>query len=360
MIDRRLREHLQMLAECGAGLEAFAGRACAIARQIVDGDMAGLFWLDRDGAPAGFFHETDRVDLKDMFISRFDELFDGPGQENMLTLTESVGPSIGRCLAPDYMERFWQGNIYRYLCIPLDHHFMIDIRIEADDGARAILLVWHKGQRRFTERDVERLRPVQALLSRALSNQQPDAQWMRLCSGKAHLITDVAGERLLAIDAEAEAMLKRSHLLAQNVTMAERIRVAPAFARLLAAALRADAPARYVAQVPNGRIVAEARATYLLDGEGGERPATYVALTEEASFDARCIDHLMPQPLTPLQRSLALFGMKGGERADCPARFGISAEALKKHSAAILAVLGLGRWTDLPALAERIAAGLGA
>jgi hypothetical protein len=355
LAERRLLDHLGLLADCGAGPEAIAGRACAIARRLIGGDMAGLFWRDEHGAPAGFYHETDRVDLKDLFITRFEELFTGPDQESMLTLTEPIGPSIGRSMTQDYLERFWSGNIYRYLCVPLDHHYFIDVRIEVDGVGRAVLMVWHKGQRPFTTADVDALRPVQAMLARAWAQQPADARWVQRGSGNAHLLTDMSGERLLAIDGEAEALLMRSHLLAQNVAMASRLRVAPAFARILGAMLAADQPARHVIPIANGRIVAEARRTTLLDADGGEQPVAYIALREEASFAACCIDHLMELPLSPLQRSLALFGMKGGARADCGAEFGTSAEALKKHSAAITGTLGLARWADLPALGERIA-----
>jgi hypothetical protein len=355
LADRRLQDHLRLLSDCGAGLEAIAGRACVIARRLVEGDMAGIFWLDEQGAPAGFYHETDRVDLKDLFITRFDELFSGPDQENMMTLTAPIGPSIGRCLDPAYLDRFWRGNVYRYLCTPLDHHFMIDVRVEVGGIGRAVLLVWSKGRRSFSARDVERLRPVQAMLTRAWVERRPDARWMPRGSGNAHLITDIAGERLLAIDPEAEELLMRSHMLAQNVGMAARLRVAPAFARILAAALAAGPSAREVTPIANGRIAADARRSALLDEAGGDQPITYIALREETSFAACCIDHLMEQPLSPLQRNLALFGMKGGERADCSVEFGISAEALKKHSAAIVKALGVARWTDLTALADQIA-----
>ncbi len=355
LAERRLYDHLRFLAECGAGLEAIAGRACAIARRLVGADMAGIFWRDEQGAPAGFYHETDRVDLKDLFITRFDELFSGPGQENMLTLTETIGPSIGRCLHPDYLERFWRGNVYHHLCVPLDHHYLLDVRVEVGGIGRAVLIAWNKGQRPFTARDVEQMRPVQSMLARAWAERATDARWVTRGSGNAHLLTDMSGERLLAIDGEAEALLMRSHLLAQNVGMAERQRVAPAFARPLAAELASAPSVHYVAPIANGRIVAEARRTMFLDGAGGEQPIAYVALREEASFAACCIDYLMEQPLTPLQRQLALFGMKGGPRADCAAAFGISAEALKKHSAAIVSVLGLERWADLTPLAEQTA-----
>ncbi len=68
-----------------------------------------------------------------------------------------------------------------------------------------------------------------------------------------------------------------------------------------------------------------------------------------------CIDYLMEQPLTPLQRQLALFGMKGGPTRRLRRRIRHQRGGLKKHSAAIVSVLGLERWADLTPLAEQTA-----
>lgn len=349
-----------MLSECGAGIGAIAGPACAAARQLVNGDNGGIFWLDDKRNPAGFFHETTRADLKDLFITRFDELFDGPGQENMLTLTEIDGPAIGKAMSQDYLDRFWAGNIYRLLCVPLGHRYFIDVRIEAGGVGRAVLMIWHKGERPFTQADVETLRPVQQMLTKAFAMQRPDARWVRCGSGNAHFITDVTGQHLLAIDAEAEDLLMRSHLLSQNVAMLSKPRTAPAFSLILAGMLAAvpDAgtPARHEIAIANGRIVASARPTQMLDGQGGEVTNMFVSLSHERSFDVLCIEHLSALPLSPLQTELALFGMQGGDRADCASHFGISTEALKKHSARIFEVLLVAKWLDLQQLAERVAA----
>jgi len=351
---RHILHELKMLCECGAGIGAIAAPACAAVRQLVDGDNGGIFWLDAARNPQGFFHETTRGDLKDLFITRFDELFDGPGQENMLTLTEPVGPSIGRCLEQDYIEQFHRGNIYKMLCAPLNHHYFIEMRVEVDGVGRALMMVWHKGQRRFRAADIEALRPAQALLQAAFASQRSDARWIQCGTGNAHFITDVGGTRLLAIDAEAEALLMQSHLLAQNVAMLSKPRTAPAFSLILAAMLGAGAPARHEIAIANGRIVASARPTMMLDADGGEITNMFVSLTHEVSFDVRCIEYLRAQALSPLQRELALFGMQGGERGDCAARFGVSNEALKKHSARIFDVLGVTKWVDLPQFAEQI------
>jgi len=354
--SRHILHKLKMLCDCGAGIGAIAGPVCAAARQLVDGDNGGLFWLDEERRPAGFYHETPRADLKDLFITRFDELFSGPGQQNMLTWTETDGPSIGKALDPEVEKEFRAGNVYKYLCEPLDHHFVIDLRVEVNGIGRVLLMVWHKGQRPFTAADIETLRPVQAMLTSAFHNERSDARWVRCGSGNAHFIADMTGTQLLAIDAEAEALLMNSHLLTQNVPMLSKPRTAPAFSLILAGMLEAGAPVRHEIAIANGRILASARPTQMLDGQGGEATNMFVSLAHEVSFDVLCIEHLAALPLSPLQMELALFGMQGGDRADCMTRFGVSAEAMKKHSARIFDVLGVGRWLDLPQIAERIAA----
>lgn len=356
-IHRQVLHHLKMLCASGAGLGAIAGPACVAARRLVDGDNGAIFWLDGRGEAAGFYHETARVDLKDLFITRFDEMFSESHGYTMMEVLRSDGPSIGRALDPAWLAQAWQGNVHKFLCVPLDHHFFIDMRIDAGGAGRACLLVWHKGERRFTAADAEALRPAQALLSRAIAEERPDARWIALGSGNAHFITDMAGRQLLAIDTEAEALLMRSHLLSQNVPMLSKPRNAPAFALILAAMLAAGAPAQQAMAIANGRIVARARPTQMLSGQGGEVTNMFVSLSHEVSFDVLCIEHLAAQPLSPLQRELALFAMQGGERSECAARFGVSAEALKKHSARIFDVLGAAKWLDLPQVAESIAEG---
>lgn len=353
---RRLLEYIRSLSECGAGLGAIAGPVCAAARELVDADAGSLFWKDAKGEPAGFYHETSRAELKDLYITRFDDLFSGPGQENMMTLTEIVGPSVGRTTDSDYLDYFKTGNVYRYLCVPLDNHSLLDVRIEIEGRGRALLLIFGKGDHRFSAADVERIRPVQAMLQRAVAFERPDTRWVRGNADAAHFITDLSGRQLLTIDPDAETMLMASHLLAQNIAMLSRPRAAPAFALILAGMLASGVSARQVLPIANGRIVATARPTRLLDGQGGETTGMYVSLQREASFDVLCIERLMETNLSPLQRDIALFGLRGSDRTRCAEEFGVGAEALKKHSARIFSALGATRWTDLAAIGDRIAA----
>lgn len=352
---RRTLHRLKLLCDSGAGLGAIAGPACAAARQLVGGDNGALFWVDEEGRPAGFYHETERSDLKDLFIRRFEELFAGPGPFNMLGLIDPGGPSIGRGLDPAFRKGAWQSNAHRLLCEPLGHRYFIDVRIEVAGAGRAVLVIWHKGERQFTMADAEMLRPLQALLAHAIEAERTEARWVKRGGSEAHFITDASGQQLIGIDAQAEALLMRSHLLSQNVPMLTQPRAAPAFSLILAGMAAAGAPARHDIAIANGRIVASAHPTRMLDGKGGEATNMFVSLSHEVSFEVLCIEHLATLPLSPLQMELALFGMLGGDRAECTARFGISAEALKKHGARILEVLGASRWLDLARIAEAAA-----
>lgn len=352
---RRLLEHIRSLSECGAGLGAIAGPLCAAARELTGGDAGSLFWKDNHGEPAGFYHETSRAELKDLYITQFYELFSGPGQENMMTLTEIVGPSVGRTTDCKYLDHFKSGNVYRYLCKPLDHHSLLDVRIEVEGRGRALLLIFGKGDHRFSPTDVERIRPVQAMLQRAVAFERSDTRWVRDSEGAAHFITDLSGRQLLTIDPDAEAMMMASHLLAQNIAMLSRPRAAPAFALVLAGMLAGEAVPRQVLPIANGRIVATARPTRLLDAQGGETMGMYVSLQREASFDVLCIARLMATDLSPLQRDIALFGFRGSDRGRCKDEFGVSDEALKKHCARIFRTVGVTRWTDLALIGDQTA-----
>lgn len=137
----------------------------------------------------------------------------------------------------------------------------------------------------------------------AVATQRADAAWRS--RGRGHLVTDRSGATLSAIDADAERMLMASHLLRQHVSMTQAPRAAPCFVRIL---------------------------------------------VQELAEDVLRVDRVSALPLTPLQRRIALFTMGGGERAECGARFGVSAEALKKHLRAIYDASGAANWLELAGL----------
>jgi hypothetical protein len=342
---RRLNEKISLLCQCGAGLEAIAAPLCNAIRDLVGADSASIFWLDVTRNPAGFYHDCAPAELKDMFAARLGE-FNTPDELNMMTLTEPGEPSIGRLLDPATLEAFWQGAVYQHLCVPLGHRYLLDMRVDCDGVGRALFCAWSKEGHPFDERHAALLRPVQRQISRAFANVRENGVWSPVDVGLAHFLTSADGSELVAISAQAEELLRDSHLLGQNVALAGRQRAAPSFALQLARDLNASESAVLHVPVANGRLWA--RAAYNLSAAGSAQIDTMlVVLSLERSLDVHAIEKLMELPLSPLQRELALFALRGGERVSCDEEFGVSPEALKKHSRAIYSALGVGRWADI-------------
>lgn len=345
---RRIFEHIRLLCRCGVGLEAIASPLSGAVRDLIGAASGSLFWLDERRMPAGFFHDCAPAEIKDLFITRFEDLFLGPEEVNVIELTRSIEPSIGRMLDPAFEQRFWRGNVYRYLCLPLGHRHMLDVRIEVDGVGRALFCAWNPPGRPFTQADADGLRPAQLEMQIAATGQRADVNWRSLDSGTAHFMTDISGLKLVAIDEEAEAMLMESHLLRQNVSMTRQPRAAPGFAALLARLLGTQSAATLYLPVANGRIAARASRTRSVDPEGASAEAMmFVSLGLQAAADVLAVEYLMTLPLFPLQREIALFAMQGRPRSDCCPTFSIGDEALKKHLRAIFGATGARKWTDL-------------
>ncbi len=347
---RRLMEHIRLLCHSGAGLAAIAGPICYAARDLLLAASAALFWIDELGVPAGYFHDCAPSDLKDFFVTHFDELFGTPDQISMLTFIGGNGEAIGTTLADGFMDRWLQGNIHLYLCVPLGHHHLLDMRIEKDGRGCAALFVWNPEERPFTRRDAEQWRPVRVLLEHAARADASQVTWQQVGDGHGHFITDLSGRSLIAIHPEAETFLADSHLLKQNIGVTGQMEQAPLFAQMLAGQLAAGLPATIDLPVANGRLVARASRTRAVGGANADTAMMYVSLHREVAQNVLAVEHLMALPLTPFQREIALFAMTGGARGDCGTEFGVSDEALKKHLRAIFAATGTTRWADLSAM----------
>lgn len=349
--QRQTLDHIRLLCRCGAGLEAIAAPLCAAAISLIDAQSGSLFWLDEESRPCGFYHHSASAALKDLFITRYDELFAGPDEINMERFTQIEGPSIGRMLDLDFRAQFMRGNIQKYLCDPLGHQHMLDVRVEWLGVGRALFCAWNPAERPFTRANADALVAVQTLMQFAVGARRPDAQWRSENDTRiAHFISDLTGERLVSINPDAQAILMESHLLGQGISMTTLPNHAPGFATLLAQALAVEPAPMLSIAVAGGRIVARATKTRVIDADGTEQMMMFVALDLQVALDALRVDYLKVRPLTALQREIALFAMQGGARAQCEAEFSVHPESLKKHARAIFAATGTLKWIDLRAI----------
>ena len=348
---RRLLEKITMLCGCGAGLEAIASPLCAATRDLIGADSVSVFWLDAKRAPKGFYHDCAPAALKDMFVTRFDELFSSAEEASMISFTLPDGPSIGRALQPGVQDAFWQSNVHKYLCVPLGHAYILDMRVDVDGVGRALLCAWNKEGRPFTRKHADALIPVQAAMRHAIAHERADVRWRGFGNHTAHFITDVAGQTLLAIDTEAERILMAGHLLQQTISMTEPLGSPPGFARQLAGMLAAGEAATLHLPVADGRLIARAVHSQVRAqarrGAGDQSGQMFVSLALEVAVDVLMIDYLSALPLTLLQKQIALFAMQGHPRTACEEQLGVGAEALKKHLQKIFAATGVAHWADL-------------
>ena len=338
-------DHIRLLCRSGAGLQAIVGPLCHAVRDLIAAAGAAMFWLDGvDLLPAGFYHDSAPAELKDFFIAKLEELFIDPAEITSVSLINGDGPLIGKMLRPGETERFWRGKIYQYLCAPLDHHHMLDMALRRHGQGAALFVAWNPRDRPFTRAHATMLEPVHRLIEQALASDGAQTSWIAQDTGQGHFITDLTGRDLIAVHPDAERMLMDSHLLRQRVSMTTPTDIAPAFAAQLAAELANGSAAVMHLPVANGRLVARASRTRLVNAE---QSLMYVALHREVARNVLAVEYVMRLPLTALQREIALFAMTGGQRSDCAAEFGVSDEALKKHLRPIFSATATGRWADL-------------
>ena len=351
--QRRLLEQLELLCQCGVGIEAIAPSACEIFRRLLDADSGSVFWQDENGIPMGYYHDNAPAEIKDFFVANFDALFSDPDETNMVGMMLPTAPNIGKAIRPGWQESYRASNVYKYLSQPLGHEYMLDARIDLDGRGRVLFCAWNKAERPFATSDIGQARLVHDLVLQALTHQRDEIAWTSLASRSAHFMTDIAGLRLVAIDAEAEKWLKSAHLLRQNIPMNDNLREAPSFARALAAQLPDKAAAEMAIPVAAGRLVIRAVRSAVREGES-ETAQVFFSLDMQRARDVAIIDHLCSFPLTMMQKRIALFAACGGERATCENRFGVSSEALKKHLNTIYATMNASKWSDLAEIAEHL------
>lgn len=343
-----------MLCGCGAGLQAIASSFCEAARLLIGADATLLAWFSESGEPLGFFHDTAPAELKDLFIRKFDEMFYESREITTWSIVEPGSVRIGRILAPGMQEAFERTNIYRYLCVPIGHRYLLDMSASVAGIGHAGIFFWNPPDRPFNRKHVDLLVPVQLLMEQALGEQGADVRWHSLGSGASHLVVSEDGGTLLAIDADAERILMGSHLLRQNVEMLREPRQAPGFASLIAQSMTGRDHARLDLPVPDGRLHCEARRTHFFEADGATRDRILIAIELQIADPVVRIDYVCGLKLTPLQRELALFALGGHPRAASLARFDLSPEALKKHLRAVLESTGAENWDALQELGRKL------
>lgn len=341
-----------MLCRHGGGIAAIAGPFCQAVTDLIGADAGMMMWFSADGAPQGFYHQTAPAEVKDLFATKLDDDFNQTEPVSGYSLAKGPGPRVGRMLAPGMQELFETGNIYKHLCAPIGHRYLLDMSAETAEGAAAAFFAWNPPGRPFRKQDAEALEPVQPLLECAFRTNPENSHWISHTRGTPHLIATNDGRKLLAIDAQAERLLSESNLLRQGISPLQQLRHSPGFLQPIAGLLADQDRCQLVLPVANGRLVCHAEKTRFLSEVNADEFNIFVGLDLQASISALQIGAIANFDLTAMQAEILFLAMQGKARIACQAELGVGEAAMKKHLQAIFLATQTASWNDLKHLGQ--------
>jgi DNA-binding CsgD family transcriptional regulator len=335
---RNLWQQLDLLTRIGVGIAPVAADLAGLLRRLVGADAAALFWLDDLGMLAGFFHEDSPPEVQEIFLHEYERLFVGQGEINVFELAQRRGRAVGHLLEPG--ADYFRSNTYNLLVRPSGHHHTLDLRIDVDGRARAVVLLFRAAGRPFAADQAAVLSRAFPYLQRAIEKSHSPDDWQSRTHRGGHILLDAAGTRILMLDQEAAAILRDAPLRGQGLLRSSPPELPRDLLRRLAA--QSGRPLRM--PIPGGALVASARP---LQSTGGDPAAVLVDLTVERPRRLDVVQRILALRLSPLQREIALLAGLGHPRSDCVRVVGVSPEALKKHLRAVFAATGARDWESL-------------
>lgn len=346
MTQRRIWHELDLLCRIGVGLAPIAPDLTALLRQMVGADAAALFWLDEFGLPEGFHHEDSPDSVKDLFLNEFERLFVGEREINVLALAQRKDRRVGHLLEPG--ADYFKSNTYNLLVRASGHHHSLDLRVDVDGRARAVVLLFRAASRPFAEGDAATLLRVAPYLQRAIEISLPPDAWQGAGAQNGHLLLDGAGQRIVLMNDPAVTLLRNAGQRGMGWHQGTPPETPPPLVQQLL-----QQPHRPLhLPVPGGVLVAQIQPMRVPDralpGEGDDAPGHWlVELALKRPRRIEVVRRVLSLPLSPLQREIALLAGLGHARADCVAQIGVGPEALKKHLRAIFAATGTRDWESL-------------
>lgn len=333
---------LSLLCRSGAGLAAITPQVCRLLRELVGADAAALFWMNENGLPDGFFHEDSPASAREVFLNAFEELFIGPDELNVAMLARKRGRPGGHLLAPG--ADYFRSNTFNLLVRASGHQHSLDLRIDIDGRARAIVLLFRTPPHAFSEADLATLSRAADPITQALKRNAAGDDWTAV-EPVGHLVVAADGSRVLMATARAEELIRMSNRVGAGIALTGPLAAPPAFvADLLGGPTGAWGE---TVPVPSGRL------RVMVDpmrAPGGGEAAALVSLALETPRHLARVDRVLTLDLSPRRREIALAAAGGATRREAAADLGLSEEAMKKHLAALYAATGTHSWEELVAV----------
>lgn len=348
---RQLWHELDMLCRLGLGLAPIAVEVCAALRTLVGADAAALFWLDDQGLPAGFFHEDSPASTQDLFLNEFKRLFVGAHEMNVLAQARPDGPRVGRLLSPD--ARHFRSNTYNLLVRASGHHHVLDMRVEVDGRARAVVNLFRGPRARaFDAESAAVLERASPHLARAFARTSP-FPWADSAEGMVgHVLLDATDGRPVLADGPARLLLQSANLRGLGLRGEPDAPLPPNTVGLLGFPSRMPGQTLRI-PVPDGMLIVRTHLMHPCAGATGGPAQLLLTLRLQRLCQIDVVRRTGTLPLSPLQREIAALAGLGHSRSDSMALTGVGQAALKKHLRIILNVAGASDWESLAQVLRR-------
>lgn len=352
------RKELDLLSQTGLGVAPIAPALTRLVSTIVGADACLIAWYSDNGVPQGFFHDTAPLNLQELFLNNYRELFVGPNEFNIFEVSQQAQLPVGNMLNPT--STYFKSNTFNLLIKPCHHHFSLDARIDVDGVTRIGLALFRSELQPFSEADAHALRGLIPVLQRAVTKGCAGLGLVSTNEGLGHLLVSKDGRRIMLRNERAAYLLRLAKLFDQDVSLLGHEASSPQFIKRLCNELAACSQATATAQIDvvGGTLaisaswmtpMVRAQAQDKVQGVSATLASDQISVTLELqrSVAVDVVRGISALGLSPLQNRIALFAASGGSRMACAAHHSVSAEALKKHLREIYAASHCADWLEL-------------
>lgn len=342
------RRELDLLSRTGVGLVAIAPAVAAIIRQIVGAQTCIIMWVDAAGMPVGVHHEHPIEATQALFMNEYQRLFSGAQEINVSWAARQRGQACGRMLSPPAF--YFRSNTYNLLMRADHYRYMLELRIDVDGVARAVVALCRPPGKAFDEHNALTLNSLLPALQRVCVKTDTALERSSNDDVVGHLMVSSDGQHIHMANASGVALVRNSRLVGQHIQLLETMEAAPDFVRALCVRLdsTAQAAVHSTVEVPGGAL--KCSASWMSDPAPVPLPPPrqiLVTLELQQPQAARVVRGICALGLSPLQSRIALYAAAGGRRDACAKENQVSAEALKKHLRQIYTACGAQEWSDL-------------
>ena len=352
------KQELDLLSRTGVGLSAIAPAIAPLIRKIVGAQSCMITWIDVDGKPTGVFNENPVEATEALCMNGYERLFSGENEIGVSWLARQRGQACGHLLNPS--SSYLRSNTYNLLVRGDNYRYMLDLRIDVDGVARAVIALCRPAGKAFDEGDAFTLDGLLPVLQRACVKVANALEDTCIGSGVGHLLITGDAERIHMANEEGIALVRSSRLVSQQIELLGAMQTVPTFVRDLCLRLisAGQSQVQSSVEVPGG--VLQCSASWMGAALAQAQPDArqiLVTLQRQQAQAAQVVREISNLALSPLQSRIALYAATGGRRDACAAVHQVGVDALKKHLRRIYAASGAQEWADLQARLQTAALG---